>query len=565
MNGTYSEQNAYDFLSKVTNNITLVAYFKETIETVRYKVVHKLEKQGKHSSLDGKYDEVPEIISNQKVEDGATYRDYYALDSNLYEKDTTHPDNLLYAQLTAGDNTTEVRQYYKLKEISVEFKKTEGIKNFKTAETIKVKKTRKIALPEYELKDNYKFIGWSLSETGTTQSEFIAGDANIQIFAQTDLQDRKITYTIRTQKVDGEYDEKTEIVYGKIGQTHYASYKNPDETTYKSPIFNRRSLVVSVDEEQNKVIVHFNRITHTVEYRVFGHSSKINDKTFLHGAEHGEIDESKFKAEELLIVKIELDDVLITKGKIKNLKVIKNHQIKLYIDEPTRTVGKYPQTKVINPKGIQPVKEDERELKFTPKDKEETIKFKRYYFKDSENNMYEKFNGSYYKFEDVVFVKIAKRDTWITRHIIDFTPFNIHSHYPGNNHVKNSIFKSMVEEISKILNVKTIMPRDDEVEFSVKPTHDAGLYKKLSREATDYARAVNRQYSETVDKYRGVDLSKFGDNNTDYPMYRIGYEKNWWVASENKEYSTGLARAIIGSYSNYAAMYFAYGVVVCIR
>ncbi len=388
----------------------------------------------------------------------------------------------------------------------------------------------------------------------------------MQIFAQTDIDDRKITYTIRTQKADGEFDEKTETVYEKIGKTHYVSYKNPDDTTYKNPIFSRRSLVVNIDEEQNKVVVQFNRIKHTVDYWVIGHSSRIPDKTFLHGAEHGEIDDSKFKAEELLIVKIELDDVLKTKEEIKSLKVIKNHRIKLYIDELTRNVGKYPQTQIHNPNDIQPVKEDERELKFKPKDKEFTLKFKRYYFKDSENNMYEKYNGKYYKIEDVVFVKIPKRDTWITRRILDFTPFNIdYRNYPGNNHVKNSIFKSMVGEIGKILNVETFMPTYDDGDFSVKPMFDAGLYKKLIKEATDYARAVNRQYTEEVSMYRGVDLSNFGDNKTHYPWYRQVFEENWWVASDKKEYSSGLARAIISSYSNYAAMYFAYGVVVCIR
>ena len=95
--------------------------------------------------------------------------------------------------------------------------------------------------------------------------------------------------------------------------------------------------------------------------------------------------------------------------------------------------------------------------------------------------------------------------------------------------------------------------------------YDAGLYKKLIKEATDYARAVNRQYSEIVSMYRGVDLSNFGDNKTDYPFYRIAFEENWWVASENKKYPSGTARAIISSYSNYASMYFVYGVVVCIR
>ena len=109
------------------------------------------------------------------------------------------------------------------------------------------------------------------------------------------------------------------------------------------------------------------------------------------------------------------------------------------------------------------------------------------------------------------------------------------------------------------------MPTYDDGEFSVKPTYDADLHKKLIKEATDYARAVNRQYSEIVSMYRGVDLSKFGDYNTNYPFYRIAFEHNWWVASDNKEFNSGLGRAIISSYSNYAAMYAVYGVVVCIR
>jgi len=217
---SYNLATPFDFNTKITKNTELVAYFEETIDKVNYKVVHYIEKIGEDTALNGQYDRIEEAKQDQKVEDGAAYHDYSALDSNLYEKDTAHPDNLLNSQLTTGDNTTEVRQYYKLKEISVKFKKTEGIDSFKSADTILVKKTRKITLPEFNLKDTYNFVGWSLSENGQIQAKFIAGNENIKIYAQTELQNRDITYTVKTQKADGSYTENTEIKSQKIGTNH---------------------------------------------------------------------------------------------------------------------------------------------------------------------------------------------------------------------------------------------------------------------------------------------------------------------------------------------------------
>ncbi len=569
MNGTYSEQNAYDFLSKVTNSLSLVAYFKETIQTVRYKVVHKLEKQGKFSSLDGKYDEVPEIISNQKVEDGATYRDYYALDTNLYEKDTTHPDNVLFAQLTAGDNTTEVRQYYKLKEISIEFKKTEGIKNFKTADTIKVKKTRRITLPEYELKDNYKFIGWSLSETGAVENEFIAGDSNMQIFAKTEIQEREITYNIRTQKVDGSYDENTETKSGKIGTKHTVEYSNYDNTIYQDPQYSKPELTVSANQADNQVTITIDRKTYKVTYDIKGHTSKIPDKIFRHGQTHGEIDESQFQADDLKIVKLELDGNQKSKEEIKNLIVTNNHTIKVYVGEPTRLVGKYPQTKVTNTADIVEDKQDNRLLHFNSKGQNYFIEYTRHYYKDNLGNRYEKLNGAYYKFEDVEFVKIPKKDTWFTKRIIDFSPFNFHyNDYADNAKPEHSIFKAMVLDIGRTIGETTYMPTyGDDRDFDIKPAlGPTNNNFKLRKGATDYANAVLGQYVGWEKKYRGADLTTLGVGTDWQPFYQNNHKSNWWLGTQyNSQNSKPRARAILASYLFFSNVNYVYGIVVCIR
>ncbi len=121
MAGTYSMQTAFDFANqKVTGNISLVAYFEEIIHKVNYTVAHYLEKQGPDHTNDGKFDRIPELKTDQLVENGAAYLPYANLNNSLYEEDPTQ-DNLLQSQLTPGNNNTEVRQYYRLKKTTVNF------------------------------------------------------------------------------------------------------------------------------------------------------------------------------------------------------------------------------------------------------------------------------------------------------------------------------------------------------------------------------------------------------------------------------------------------------------
>ena len=511
MNGVYAQIAEFDFNNnRVVDNVTLVAYFKETIDTVSYKVIHKLEKQGKDNTLDGKYDEVVEIVENQKVEDGAHYKEYTALDNNLYEKDTTHTDNILTSPLASGNNNTVVCQHYKLKEISVEFKKTEGIKNFKSSNSIKVKKTRKIALPEYELKDNYKFIGWSLSENGLVQNEFIAGDSNMQIFAQTDIEDRKIAYTIRTQEANGTYTENTETKSGKIGSNHTVTYTNPNNTMYQEPEYSVTNLTVNADETQNKVTITLLRKKFTIVFEVLNYQFKIDDKKIRYGDKIGEINIKNILDSGYFIIKYELDDIVKTLLEINEHIVRKNHKIKVYVsDEETKIVGKYPQTYVENPEGIHEVETVEYKIKYKYMYKDYVYTYNRKYYKDKDGHKYEKYHGKYFRFEDIVFLRLPLSNIWLSKRIIDYSPVNAIATVPNDNgNIKHSILKSILQHISAIAGYNFSLPTYDDGKFSLKLAYDKGYYHKFAKIGTDYGKEVLGKSRIYTEKYRDIDFAK---------------------------------------------------------
>ena len=565
MNGVYTEQSPYNFNTRVNRNVDLVAYFEEKIEKVNYKIVHMLEKQGESSALNGQYDRIEEVVQYQKVEDGATYRDYAALDSNLYEKDPAHPDNLLNSQLTIGDNTTEVRQYYKLKETTVNFRKTAGIQSFDSAETISVKKTRKIDLPNYNLKANYEFTGWSLSENGPAQTDFIASGDNVDIYANTKILQTTIKYTILTQRADGGYDTTYETKNALIGSVHTASYANPNSSIYQDPRFNPSSLTVSANENENQVTVTIDRNVYTVTFEVKGHSGTILNRVIRHGATIGTIDESQFSADGIGIIKAELDGQEKTKEEIERFLVQRSHKVTLHIGRLIKKFGKYPQTKVDNPAGIHHLEDKNHSLKFNSKGKDYTMHFTRSYWQDNSGNKYEKYDGQYFKIEDVIFVKIPKLNTWYTDKIIDFSPFNIsNTNYPDDAKPERSIFKSFVEDIGKVLGGEVHMPTYNSGDFQVKPAYDTNIQSRLIKESTDYAKAILGSNDRDIKKYRGVDLTPVvveGDNF----FYRKRYHQHWWLATQ-VDYPTALANLvrndnILGS----AGVCNIFGVVVCIR
>ena len=570
--GWSAKQNDSAYISelKAKKEYTkLYPVFKKNTKNslVNYKVVHFLEKLGKESQLNNTYVRIEEVVQDQKVEDGANYSDYANLDKTLYEKDTAHPGNKLTAELKAGDNSVEVRQYYKLKEVEVKFKKTDGIDTL-SYETQKVKKTRSITLPDYTLKDTHNFIGWAQTQDGAVQIEFIAPkDVDfLELYARTDYQDREITYTIKKENADGTFAETTETKSGKIASTHTVQYLNPNSKVWQKPTYSAEKLTISADKTQNKVTITLVRKVFYITFEVKDHPGTFEkERKIRYGAKIGMIDASHFNEIGLRITKIELDGVLKTKNEIENFVVTENYLITIYVEEAARLFGKYPQTKVDNPAGIQLEKDDQRELKFNSKGTDYTLNFTRHYYKDKYGNRYEMYNGSYFKFEDVEFLKIPKQKTWFTKKIIDFTPFNIFiQNHTENGKPEHSIFKAMFEDIGKLLGGEVHMPTYDTGDFQVKPALDNNLQSQLVKDPTDYAKAVLNQFSKNQPYYRGADLSAYA-SAAQSPYYDSSNQQRWWLGTQHV-FSFPSAKFVhsIGSLG-FRNVHFVYGVVVCIR
>ena len=250
-----------------------------------------------------------------------------------------------------------------------------------------------------------------------------------------------------------------------------------------------------------------------------------------------------------------------------NLEVKNNHTIKVYLDEKIRKVGKYPQTKVDNPEGIKYSFESEKVIPFNSKDKNYTIKFTRYYYIDKYNNRYEKFNGQYYKFEDIEFVKIPKQKTWYTKKIIDYSPYNIYYEaYPNNAKPVNSILKSITAMIGAYINQGTFMPTYDNDEFSVKPALDANLESRLIKQSTDYAQAILGNYDgKFINNYRGTDTKPFLERNGYGPYYNVSLDSYWWLATQFHDYNPLANYITFNGLRNTYNVCNVLGVVVCIR
>ena len=558
MNGTYTEQTAYDFTSKVTKDITLVAYFKETIHKVNYKIIHYLEKQGESEALNGTYDEIVEEQIDQLVENKAKYKKYSALDENLYEVDNTKI-NVLEHDLAVGDNSVRVYQYYKLKETKVEFKGDSGVNSIADDSKL-VKKTRAITLPGYTLKSGYDFVGWSSTLGGNVEAKFIATGTSMQIYARTEVQSRKITYTIRKEQPDGSFVETTEIKTGKINSVHAVEYTNYDYTAYQNIYFSTSSLTVNLDESLNKVTVTLIRRVHSISFVTKGHSYTISPRNIKHGAKIGEISEEQFKLDGMGIIKLELDSKVKTKIEVENFVVLQNHQITVYVDEPTKFFGKYPQTKVENPEGIEHIKDEVQELKFNSLGNDYKINFTRHYYQDSQGNQYEKYNNKYFLIEDVAFVKFPGKKSWLTKKIIDAAPYNLyHNTHTDNAKPENSILKGMIENIGKVLGGEVFMPTYGDDEFGSLSNHS-----RLGKLYTDYAYEVLTQHSGHVAVYRDTDLKPFSAPGIKMPEYSNSSNQYWWVGTQYKNSNEAWSLQPSGVYYAYN-IYWVMGVVVAIR
>ncbi len=456
------------------------------------------------------------------------------------------------SSLTVENNTDKqiIKLYYKAKRYRVTFNLTEAGLDQNTIDPIlkqplTLKYTNKISTEVLAklravrktntATHDYMFEKLLVQETNTEFDPNIAYNSNITlkpVFKEVKTT-ANITYTIKTQKVDGSYTENTEIKSGKIGSNHTVAYSNPNNTVYQEPEYSVANLTVNADANQNKVTVTLNRKVYDVTFEVKSHTSSIAKRTFRHGAKIGQIDESQFEADGLGILKAELDGTEKTKQEIENFLVQKNHKVTLHIGKPTKKFGTYPQTKVDNPVGIQKLKDETRELKFNSKGRDYTMQFTRSYWKDSAGNKYEKYNNQYFKIEPVDFIKIPKQNTWFTEKIIDFSPFNIYYlGYTDNAKPERSIFKGMVLDIGKVLGDEVHMPTYDTGDFQVKPALDSSLHSRLKKEPTDYAKAILNRYSNVSDEYRDVNLSVFAEYGPTMPYYDGSYSQYWWLGTQ---------------------------------
>lgn len=387
------------------------------------------------------------------------------------------------------------------------------------------------------------------------------------------VQEAEITYTVKKEEIDGTFTETTLTKKAVVGSKHTVDFQNPNQTVFQDPIFSQTEITVNPKSSENKVVITLKRKVHKVEFEVKGHSAKIADRSIKHGAKVGLIDETPFALDELGIVKIELNGILKTKAEIETLTVEKDLKITLYIGEPTKKLGKYPQTKVDNPEGISHLKDEVRELKFNSRAKDYTLKFTRSYWQDSQGNKYEKYDGIYYKFEDVEFIKIPKKNTWFTKKILDITAYNIaYLDFPDNAKPENSLFRAMLKEISAFLGVDAYGLTFDDGDFGVQKLDFFNPPEKMLKKPTDFAKAVHGDRFDHQNIYRGTDLTPFIEANGFGPFYLKEHIGSWWLDGQwedkDQAYCYRYESFLDGNYLNYLTtqeIAYTYGIVVGIR
>ena len=577
MNGIYSQVAAFDFENtRITKDIKLTAYFNETIHKVNYNIVHYFEKQGPEHTLDSTFDKVVELKTDQLVENGAQYQAPSNLDTDLYEIDDSQTSRL-NADLTKDNNDTEVYQYYRLKKNKVNFLKTPGIQSLDFEFTY-VKKTRKIkTLPAYTLKDTHNFTGWSVNSNGPAQTDFVSPklENQLNIYALTALQDRQIKYVIRKENIDKSFTETYEYKTAQINSLHRINFANPNPGVYTNPEITPSSLelIVSADQTQNIVTIVLKRKRHQVNFTFTGtHSNGPIYKQYLHEDTIKEVYDPATLPFGTVVSKLLLDGSEQTKTEIEQLKVVKTHNIEIQTKTMIDGVQKYPQTEVLlNSADIVGEISYAREVNFEADNNSNKFTFYRTIVKDKNNEIYEKINNKYFKFEEIEFISIPSKTTKITKKIIDYSVYNIHSEHKPNAEYNNSILKAIVDDIDKITGYNLHIP-----EFT--SSGDFGIYQvwsnsstkaQLIKQPTDYAKeiisiATNVDIHRPV--YRGQSLLAFKPAsamlNDWMPLYSTKYSQFWWTKTKGDlPYPS---KKIVNNEGDYYsnALYYVLGVVV---
>ena len=573
MNGYYNKVSSFDFDTyKVYKDVEVVAYFKVTYHYVNYKIVHYLEKRGPESTLDNQYERIEEIKQNQPVEKDAVYSDYKGPAYNIFEKETTNPNNRLTAKLEIDNHDTEVIQYYRLKEIEVFFDKTHGVEDLEYTRK-KFKVTRRVLFPGYTLTKGYDYLGWSERNSNQVKDEYIAGTSNFVLYLKTTPKTVKITYNVKLENPDGSFEETKIYKSGKVGTTHYLDYTF-DKTIYSRHEYTKGSIVLSANEDENQITITVYRNA----YRgVFSYKSKLSDyygnyeveKYLKHGQRIGKIDDSSITKQGYEVLKLELNGKPATLSSVENYVVDKQFYVKIIYDLPSKLMYQYPQTDFYVNSSVKHYKDDYREIKFKANGKEYTTNVKRALYNDDDNNIYELFRGYYYKFEPVQFVKIPLTDFWTTREIIDFAPFNVHHESWPRVDIQHSLINAWVKDIGKIMGTEAFLPTyDDTGEFSLKSSHDSHkYYNYFYKKPTKYAlKMIEYNIYYKFNSWHDHDFYFASENGKATGFYSSRYTHNyWWLGNSKEDGSYAYRIDERNNIAGYNYLYEIAGVVVCVK
>lgn len=394
-----------------------------------------------------------------------------------------------------------------------------------------------------------------VDEDGNKIDFNIAFNKNIKIKPIFVSSTSKVKYIVNTEDENGQIITNIRKLNAKIGSTYQVNFKNPDENVYQTPKVSRQSLVVSTDPAENSVTIDVKRKVYNLEFVAKGATKKIDAQIRRHNEEIRNIDfqeDNNFQ-----VTKIELNGTPIIRAELFKTKVVKNLKITVYYKHTiVEGVNLYPQTKVqLNQSDIQKEIVFQTPATFNSVGRVLTAQFTRTVVYTNSGEAYEKLNGEYFKFEEVEFDPIPDKRTYFTKKILDFVPFSIHQdNKPEVANFANSIFKSLLQEISEIMKTELFAVTADDGEFGVEKTADSPANRfKLIKNPTEFALAVLGKVSGPNVVYRGVNLSQFRPLNYNHenwmPQFFVDSNQYWWTATQEST-NLNLVRYIeeIGDY-----------------
>lgn len=444
-----------------------------------------------------------------------------------------------------------------------------------TPETQRIKFEAKAQKPtDPEITSNgkkYRFVHWQeKSQMNGVYSKQAPFDFSKPITKNTTLvayfeELFSISYQIELEKPNGEFEEKSETKrWFQAGDAHTVNFPNPDERVYGEVIYDKNSLTVSPDNSQNKVKITVKRKLHAVTFQLLGANLTLPKKLVRHEDRIWEIDVTSIYKEGYYIQNIQKDGRNYTLSRLQSEFVTQDLTFVFNLAKDIAGKGKYPQSLVYpDPSKLTLMENSIRRTQYKIGAKTYKITFNRYFYRDQDGNKYEKFDGNFYKFEDVEFIKIPGNKTKFTKKIIDFAPYTfILRENAKPTTFENTFLSSLTADIALVLGFEVSLPSYQDTEkYSVKPALDSNIFDTLKKTATEYAAAVY-----VSSEYRQHD--NYIDTQLPYGVRKIDKildsgSLSWWLTTQvegenSHSYYINIAGMLSQERQNYL-----FGLVVC--